>query len=229
MPVAVRDMTTPGFDARQAATVIREIEGYEQGLRRRTEGIMWMIWSLVFAGIAMSYWTMGLLSPPGTPDAAEVLPDRGLVTPWIGWVVAGGLATMAVWRSAALKREGETRGDAGLRHMASLAAIMVGTWLLFIASWALPASIAQYLYAGGPLVILGLSTLIVVSTPLMRLTTQGRRVARAAAIAQVAIALLYALLLEWGAASPAVPAELLAALVVGGSWLAAGLWQSSQG
>lgn len=213
------------FDAREAASVIREMEGYEEGLRRRTEGITWMIWALVFAGIVMSYWVMGLLSPPGTPEAAEILPDRGLLTPWIGWAVAGGLATSALWRGAALK------GASGLRHVGALGAIMAGTWVLFIASWLLPAAISQHLYAGGPLAFFGLSTLLVIRAKLVPLTPQGRSVASVAALAQVAGALAFGLLLASGAVPVAgiLPAELLGAVAIGATWLAAGLWQTSRG
>ncbi|HVM45772.1 MAG TPA: hypothetical protein VM582_07525 [Candidatus Thermoplasmatota archaeon] len=199
--------------------------GYEEGLRRRTEGITWMIWALVFAGIAMSYWVMGLLSPPGAEDAAAILPDRGLVTPWIGWAVAGGLATAALWRGAALG------GASGLRHVAALGAIMAGTWVLFILSWLLPPAISQHLYAGGPLVFFGLATLLVVATDLVPLSALGKRAARVVAAVQIACALAVGLMQAWGAMpSPLpVPVELLGAILLGASWLGAGLWQSAQG
>lgn len=216
---------TTAFDAREAATVIREMEGYEEGLRRRTEGITWMIWSLVFAGISMSYWVMGILSPPGAEDAAAILPDRGLVSPWIGWVVAGGLAIGAVWRGAAL-REGSP-----LRQVGALAAIMVSMWLLFIASWFVPAAMTQYLYAAGPLALFGLAALLVVSTRLVPWSARGRRVARIVALAQVGVAAFYGILQALGLfPSPAVvPVELLGTIVVGAMWLGAGLWHTSQG
>lgn len=223
-------LDTSPESVRRAAAALADMEGFEDGLRRRTEGTMWMIWGLVFAGILMSYWAMSLISPPGTADAADVLPDRGLVTPWIGWVIAGGLATTALWRGAALKREGETRGDAGLRHVGALATIMAGVWILFIGSWFLPAALTQYVYAGGPLVILGISTWIVVSTPLVRLTALGRRVARTVALVQIGSALIVGQLLAHGiiAALPTA-AELAAAITVGGTWLVAGLYQSTRG
>lgn len=215
---------TTAFDAREAASVIQQMEGYEEGLRRRTEGITWMIWALVFAGISMSYWVMGLLSPPGTVGAADVLPDRGLVTPWIGWVVAGGLAIGAVWRGAAL-REGSAR-----RHVAALGAIMVTMWLLFIASWLVPSAITQYLYAAGPLALFGIATFIVVSTKLVPWSARGRRIARAAALVQVAVSAAYGILQAMGLfASPIVAVELLGTVMVGATWLGAGLWHTSQG
>lgn len=216
-------MTT--FDAREAATLIGRMEGYEDGLRRRTEGITWMIWALVFAGIAMSYWVMGLLSPPGTPDAAAILPDRGLITPWIGWVIAGGLAIGAIWRGAAL-REGSAA-----RHVGALAAIMVTMWLLFIASWFVPSAITQYLYASGPLALFGIAALIVVSTKLVPWSARGRRMARTVALAQVALGALYGVLQALGVfPSPSiVPVELLGTIAVGAMWLGAGVWQTAQG
>lgn len=224
MQGSVERLTT-AFDAHDAASVIQRMEGYEEGLRRRTEGTTWMIWALVFAGITMSYWVMGLLSPPGTQGASEILPDRGLVSPWIGWAVAGGLATAAVWRGAAL---GEANG---WRHVAALASIMAGTWILFIASWLLPHAIAQFLYAGGPLVFFGLATILVVGTRLVPLTSLGRRTARVVAIAQIVGALLFGLLQAWGVLpSPGpVPTELVGTLLIGGTWLAGGLWQTAQG
>lgn len=222
MQGSVERLTT-AFDAREAATVIQRMEGYEAGLHRRTEGITWMIWALVFAGITMSYWVMGLVSPPGTEGAADILPDRGLVTPWIGWVIAGGLATAAVWRGAALK------GANGLRHVAALGAIMALLWILFIASWFVPAVITQYLYGMGPLVLFGLATLIVVDTRLMPLSAEGRTVGRVVALAQVGGGLAFGLLVAWGGASLPVAPELAATLFLGGSWMAAGLWQSTRG
>lgn len=210
------------FDAQEAATVIRRMEGYEAGLHRRTEGITWMIWALVFAGITMSYWVMGLLTPPGTEDAGG-LPDGGLVIPWIGWVLAGGLATAAVWRGAAL------RGASGLRHVAALGAIMALMWILFIASWFVPAALTQHLFAVGPLVLFGIATLIVVSTGLMPLSAEGRTVGRVVALAQIGGGLLFGLAVAWGRASLPVAPELAATLFLGGAWMAAGLWQSTRG
>lgn len=213
------------FDARSAVSVIQDMEGYEEGLRRRTEGITWMVWALVFAGIATSYWVMGILAPPGSHDAAwRLLPDGGLVTPWIGWAIAGGLATSAIWRGAAL------HGASGLRHVGALGAIMVGKWVLFVASWFLvPAAIGQYLYAGGPLVFFGLATLIVVSTKLVPLTRQGRSVARVVALGQIGLALVVGGLVGSGVVDAAIPIELVGAVAIGGMWLAGGMWQTAQG
>lgn len=81
----------------QAASTIERARGYEAPLRRRTEGVTWMIWGLVTTGIALSYGVVSDYFPGYEP------------TPWwifaiimLAWPLAGVLMTFATWRIAAL-------------------------------------------------------------------------------------------------------------------------------
>jgi hypothetical protein len=79
----------------EAARVLAEASTYESSLRERTQGISWMIWGLVSAGIWMTYGYAALAAP----DLGW-----GYSLLWMPWIVAGGAATGALWRSAALSR-----------------------------------------------------------------------------------------------------------------------------
>lgn len=77
-----------------AALAIARANQWEDRIIHRTEGMTWMVWGLVTAGIWVTLTAMSR-----GPQA--ILP---MTLSWTVWVVAGFGLTYALWRSAALTR-----------------------------------------------------------------------------------------------------------------------------
>lgn len=119
-------MSEAAFDARDAVRVLKEAEGYEEGLRIRTGGITWMVWGFVMACIWLSY---GFAAHTGRLDGV-----LGMFL-WFPWVFAGWLATYALWRSAGITLgtpPEEGRRDFRRRMILNLA--LAGLFTIVIAS-----------------------------------------------------------------------------------------------
>ena len=78
---------------RGALETLTRLEGLEIGLYRRLEGITWMLWGLVTAGI---YFTFAAVAQGFDPSPAW------LSFLWVPWVAAGIIATIRIWRTAHL-------------------------------------------------------------------------------------------------------------------------------
>lgn len=202
---------------RQATALLQQMDGYEEGLRRRTEGITWLVWGFVLAGLSLSYYA-GDLARALTPDDGGPKPWT-LLFPWSPWALAGGVATMVIWRSAALHVPALSRP--WWQSLAGLLAVGAGIWIVFLATWLLPAG-AQRVVTGPTL--MGVAGLLTILLPILRLTSEGRRVGVIASAALVvggaAIGLADLGMHATGIASTAL---------AGGAWLAAGAWQASRG
>src|SRR5438552_1798189 len=88
-----------------AIQTLQRYEGFEARLYLRTEGMTWMLWGLVAAGIFLTYQAVA-------PFVAGH--DFLLVAfLWMPWSAAGVLATVALWRGARAANPGPaTREDA---------------------------------------------------------------------------------------------------------------------
>lgn len=210
-------MTPETASIRQAIDSISHLEAFEESLRRRTEGITWMVWGLVFAGLTLSFYIGDLTRDAATADEPR---PWSLLFPWFPWMLAGGVITAALWKSAALQTP--TLHRPLWATLGGLLAVGAATVLVFIASWALPAGMQS---AVTPLTLFGLAGLAVVATPLLRLSVAGRRVAIAATLVQVVCGIAIGL----GGGSPNATGYTLTAVLVAATWIGAGLWETTQG
>lgn len=116
------------------ATIDRAVR-VESGLRRRTEGLTWMLWGIVSGATFLTYDAAGAwFGPEGTewPSWAGFA--------WLGWLLVGGLFTYVLWRTAAVAEPMPTRRPGGLvAVVAWVAAGFVGFALVF---WGFPGKLA---------------------------------------------------------------------------------------
>ncbi|MBW3582577.1 MAG: hypothetical protein KY455_05700 [Euryarchaeota archaeon] len=87
------------FTPMQAAKTFAEARRWEDSLVRRTEGLTWMVWGMVTAGI---FGTLGLL-------VFLEIPPVLVVAGWSVWAMAGLALTFVIWRTAALLGRNEFR------------------------------------------------------------------------------------------------------------------------
>ncbi len=200
------DATT--LTAMDAAEALRSLEGFEQGLDRRTGGMTNMVWGLASAGIFLTYGS----ADTWIQDIGQYWLFGFL---WIPWVAAGMALTAALWGSKAVTmgREPGTRSE----WLASLG--FTGAFLLILAA-----------VAGIGSRVLGLdwdtnTTLVLVNGLFIGLIgSVHRRHDRACATYTLAAAVAVVL----GALALAVvgigdaPANLAGAAIVGAAWFVSG-------
>lgn len=202
----------------EAAATIEKAAGYEAPLRRRTEGVTWMIWGLVPAGIQLSFdaaWSYVEHSWPGWLDPVILL----------GWPILGILMTFAVWRIAVLNQPGVRVH----RWRSVLGAVL---WLPVVyAAMGVTFLVSGIGWHGAflPLVGIGVTWLVLGATNAFKATPTGRRtlVAIGAVILAVAVAIYASVDIT---SQPGTDLTTLAAILVGGGVpVIAGLWQSLRG
>jgi hypothetical protein len=76
------------LSAREAARVVGEAHAWDSALKRRSEGIVWMVWGIVLSAMFVSY---------GYASASRV-PPWVFATLWAPWSAAGILTTIAIQR-----------------------------------------------------------------------------------------------------------------------------------
>ncbi len=201
----------------EAAETIEQAQGYEEPLRRRTEGVTWMVWGLVPAGIQLSY------------DASL---DYIHGFPWwlnplilLGWALIGILFTYAVWRIAVLDRPGvrEHRWRSILGGALWLPIVYAGMGLAFV--------VTDVGWQGAflPLVGIGLTWLVLGLTNVFKATSIGRRTIVAVGAAILLVATTIAILVDLSSAMGRNLTQLAAIFAGGGIPFVAGLWQSLHG
>ncbi len=84
----------------QMVAALHDIGDYREALTNRAAGIIWILWGLVLAAVGL-HSTVYFLGSPGTgwADGAAI----------VVFGAAGAIATNAVWRSQALRRDDEHR------------------------------------------------------------------------------------------------------------------------
>lgn len=211
--------TADDLTAEQAVETIQRAQTYEEPLRRRTEGVTWMIWGLVTVGISL-----------GFASIQEFFGSTG--APWwyyplnlFGWVLAGGVFTYALWRIAAL-------GTPSLRPRGRRSALAGLLWLpLVYAAWGLVLLVGPGLHE--TVIIpasIGITWTFLGGVNAFKATPTGRRVLLAAGLLILvgAAAFAYATAgqperIRWTAHT----AFLI--VVAGGAPFVGGLWQSLRG
>lgn len=194
----------------EAASALRELEGYEEHLGQRLGGITIMVWGTVAAAIVLAY---GVAVP-----WLQAPQQAALSLLWLPFVLAGGVITQRLWQQHVVAFGGQ---DTSARDTLLItAAFLVVGFLVFSAARA--AGIAwngfSIMAAVNGLVAAGMSLL---------LRRQGARGWSHLFSAGLAMVLGGALLgiLEMAPA----PSALASAAIVGASWFTAGFAIHLQG
>lgn len=154
--------TEGALSYRQAAEVIREAAAYEAPLRRRTEGVTWMLWGLVCSGLVSSGSSLAWTFP---------YPHPVLDWYWPLWVLAGIVGTKALWGIAGLalpRRDASPR-----RSLLAFAAAFVAVYLAFAG---LAVSLPESALPPLGLAVFAMPWLLLGLTDLARTTPVGRKV-----------------------------------------------------
>lgn len=203
-----------------AAETIEEARSYEEPLRRRTEGVTWMIWGVVTAAIALSYSSIPTYYP-GYEGVPWFL--HGLVT--FGWPLVGVAMTYATWRIAVV----DTPSLAGRSLRSALSSalwlplVYVGIGAVFLLGGDRVGE------AAGIPIGIGLAWLTLGGLNPFRATATGRRVMLGAGAVTLAGGLAFA---PFAAGFPhgGYPQMRLVALALGGGApFLGGLWQTLRG
>ncbi|GEM_PF-7088158 len=172
-------MGDPTLSAQEAAAAIRSLQDADAMIRRRTAGLMWMIWGLVAPAIFASYGFASAADPQG-------LWWRLL---WLPWAAAGVGATVALWRSAGLAmrtRERPPRAEVAW-HVGLFVVLVVGSAVLVQALGA-PVSVPAAVLAA-----LGVASMLLGAFGLLARDAVERRASVAAGALLVAAAAACAL------------------------------------
>lgn len=206
------------FTPQEAAETIERASRFDAPLRRRTEGVTWMIWGLVPAGIQLSYDAVSSYVEHGWP---------GWVDPVIllGWPLLGLLLTYAVWKIAVLDRPSLHRYRwrslvGALLWLPVVYAAMGATFFLTGIGWH-----GAFL----PLVGIGATWLVLGATNAFKATETGQRaLIVSGAVILVAAVAIYGLVDITSDRGEDIT-QLAAILIGGGVPFVAGLWQSLTG
>lgn len=206
----------------EALAEIDETLDRQAALRSRTEGLTWMIWGLVTAGWTLSYDAIAWI---GRPDA----PAWAFDLAWLPWILAGGLVTTALWRTAALTDPRlEDERPAGPLVVAGWTAFVIATWTLLyfgvVGGLGFPGTADTM-----GLIVLGIAWASFGWLRPVRLTDRGSRVSVIVGLVLLAAGLLTAFALGNGHPSANAIATPIATVVGGGAPLAGGLWQALRG
>lgn len=223
------------LEAEQALATIDETLGHEAALRSRTEGLTWMIWGLVTAGWTLTYDAIAWIArPDGVPeDVIPILtriPEFSLLTlvP-LPWVVAGGLVTWGLWRTAALSDPSlDDERPAGAWLTAGFSAFVVALWATLFFGLVVPLDFPGTADTMG-LIVLGITWATFGWVQPVRLTGRARRVCVVIGAILLATGLLTAFALGQDHPDANAIATPVAVLVGGGAPLAGGLWQALRG
>lgn len=201
----------------EAARTIEAARGYEGPLRRRTEGVTWMIWGLVAAGIQLSFEAAGDLLQGDWP----IWLDPVIL---IGWPVLGVLMTYAVWRIAVLDRPGLR----GYRWRSILGSLL---WLpvVYVAMAAVYLLGVPWSGALIPLIGIGLTWLTLGLADAFKSTRWGRGTLVVVGGIILVTGLLVGISVDLTTSAGRDLSALLVILVAGGVPLLAGLLQTLRG
>lgn len=212
---------TSMVSVKDAAIALAGMEGFEEGLRRRTEGITWMVLGMTLAGIGATCAAGLMLTELG---ALEILWPLQIVLPFLAWSAAGVAATAAVWRSAALHATGLDRRRMARRLVFVFAALFAVTWPLMGMSYELGLSHPEWKQYAAFTVVFGLDAVVLGVWNVLSLSDAGRRTALRVGLAQVLVGVVVLALqtdhpLGYVAALGAIPA----------GWFVGGFLQTLRG
>lgn len=113
-----------------AARALRSLASFDDRLRQRMEGVLWMVLGLVEAGLFVTY-AFAVVSD---------VPLGALVFLWVPWVLAGGAVVWGLRRGLALSTAApDARGFAWMLGGFGLMSFLVGGGIIVIGSEAAPA------------------------------------------------------------------------------------------
>jgi hypothetical protein len=204
-----------------ALRTLERLEGFEVGLYRRTEGLTWMFWGLITAGIYFTYSTVGA-------SYGDVPPSVWFEFLWAPWVAAGIAATVALWRSIHLAAQVPLGLRKGLRETLPWVSIY---GLLFVLGFFLYARLGDDWTLREPgyvMVLLALASGIVAMATTC--TRSARRMILTVAILALAAALALATVVPYADATALYMVQTLTGVaVLGGGWFLGGLWLTLRG
>lgn len=210
--------TSQGLGPEEAIETIERAQSFDRPIRQRTEGVTWMIWGLVTAGLTLSFRVLGdyfqAASPPGWAYVAMLA----------GWGLVGVSMTFATWEIAAvsLPPSSDRSWRSALGGALWLPLVYLGIGVAFLAGDLITISAAI------PIGI-GISWLTLGAINPFRATSTGRGVL----LAIGAVILLGSLIFALAAGDlphdgwPAMRA--LAVLLGGGAPFLGGFWQTMRG
>lgn len=209
-------MTDNAFGPRDAVAVLESVEGYEEALRRRTEGLTYVLWGIVSPAISVTYALGETTVPAGDEWLFSLF--------WMPWVLAGCVGTYALWRTAAIPM-GLARQQ--VRSAFRTRALLVGALFLLagLGGWLLAAP-GHVDGAAYPTLAIGLFTLVMsgVRTRFDAVSPGARTVGLVAG----ALILAAGVALAFAAWTP-LAKTLSGAGIVGAVYLGAGLAHALQG
>lgn len=199
-----------------ALRTIQDLEGLEMGLYQRTEGVTWMVWGLVTAGLYASFG-MARGASATMADWTQFL--------WAPWIAAGVTATIVLWKTAHLAAHRIPVGPHRYRSMLYFVVYFLVFWVGFFLyhRWGVGNLREPGLIMG----LLALApSLVVFVTPA---TTNARRMVVAVSVVVVAAAVALAFR-TYPSADDAYAVQTVAgAVCVGGGWFLGGLWLTTKG
>lgn len=207
-------MSASTFNVHEAVETIGRATAYDMPLRRRTEGVTWMIWGLATAVVFLAFSTL----------------DPTRFVSWIPiivlWPLLGIVGTSAAWRIAALSRA--TLAPQASRMSTSAIVIMVGLAIALVVSLAVTGG-------NGPSPPLLASVLTVLpwaafaALQWRRMTPGGQRTMVWTGVSMF-LAMLAILQFVMVPDAEHAPANLLIAVaLLGGPPFALGLWRTFRG
>ncbi|MHB8604557.1 MAG: hypothetical protein ACYDCK_04815 [Thermoplasmatota archaeon] len=215
MPGAMTENAT--FTPRMAADALADASTFETSLLRRTGGLTWVVWALVSPGIFLSYLVAGLLYGAGG------FPWYVGAFLWAPWSFAGAIATVALWRSAALTMRRASKRSPWSYAFVSIALSLVG----WAGALLLVPHVNPPTYA---LLAIGTAWTFVAARNAFDMDPTSRRVAFALGLVTMAAALVLAFTLPAPASQLGLTvASLVGAGVSGGVPLVGGAWLALRG
>ena len=97
-PDAHADAMSETLTPQDAARALTEARSWEDALRGRTEGLTWLVWGIATPASFLAYAFVAVLAQLEGFD----VPWYVWNLLWVPWVGMGVVATVALWRSAAL-------------------------------------------------------------------------------------------------------------------------------
>lgn len=220
---------TPDADAftpEEAVDAIDRATGYEAPLRRRAEGVTWMVWGIVTVGIQLTFSSASTIFFRPAAERAALTPGWFEPAVVVTWALVGVATTAAVWRVASLRLPSlggrDLRSAAGAALWLPLVYLGIGT--LYVVAAGLPVAFYPLLGIGAAWTLLGAFDLLD-ATPVGRrvLVAVGILIVTAGVAASVTIARPGPEAVRYADTAP------VTVFVGGGAPFLAGLWQTLRG
>lgn len=113
---------TEALTAHDAARALARAQTWEAALLGRTQGLTWMIWALATPATFLTYSFVAALAEP----QGVRVPDWVWNGLWVPWIAMGVVATVTLWRTAALATsQVDAKGDQRRATLGGLASSVV--------------------------------------------------------------------------------------------------------